>query len=127
MANSDVFDAFLVRYRAAIDAGLVAAAATYQAAVRAKLEQGYTSGAFTSGASARNVLVGVPVDGRAGRAGREIHVGTEERRQAYWELGGYNAFTRHFERVEHWRNALMESGPSVVASFRAAATQTLRS
>lgn len=115
--NSETFLAFAQRFRAAADAGLAAAGAEYWNTVDAKLAQGYTTGRFTTGESAREVEVTPPFDHADGRA---VAVGTDDENQRRWELGHYNIFERRWVRVEHWRTALVEAGPRVAAAFRAA-------
>jgi hypothetical protein len=35
----------------------------------------------------------------------------------YWELGHVNAFTRRYERVEHWYNTIAEQGDAMALAF----------
>lgn len=108
------FAAFKARFGQATLAGLVAAAAHYQGALRPKLQRGYTSGAFVTGATASSVQMTAPYEGVNGP---EIVVGTNELVAMYWELGHHNLFTRKYERVEYWRETLGLEGAAMAAAM----------
>jgi hypothetical protein len=120
--HSADFLAFRERFPAAIDAALIAAGDEYKSAVQAKLSGGETTGAFTTGEGARAVERSDPYSLDSDRA---VSVGTDDEKQRYWELGAFNAFTRRFERVEHWRNALVQSLPQIGEAFRRTFVATL--
>lgn len=105
---------FAANFRKAVDGGLVAAAYVYRNAVVERLTQGYTSGDFVTPHVALTVQVSAVIDGPDGRV---VLVGTNVMYAAYWEFGHQNLFTRKYERVEHWREALMETGPAQFAAF----------
>lgn len=111
---SPVFERFRGKYQQAVDAGLVAAAYAYRNEVVRRLAQGYTTGDFVTPHVALTVNVS-PVFDRGGQ--RMILVGTNVDYAAFWELGHRNMFTGRFERVEHWREAMMASGPDQGAAF----------
>lgn len=97
------FAAFQQRYRRAIPQGLVAAAALYHGTIRAKLQRGYTTGAYVTGATAASVQMTPPAsDGDRWT----VRVGTPSLVALYWELGHHNVFTKRYERVEYWRETL---------------------
>jgi hypothetical protein len=94
--------AFLGATDRAIKAGLIAAAETYMGPVKERLQEGFTSGAFTTGNLANSVARSDP---QVTGDGAEISVGStqiEPPYGLYWELGHHNAFTRKHERVEVW-------------------------
>jgi hypothetical protein len=79
----------------AIKAGLIAAAETYMAPVKEKLQEGYTSGAFTTGNAANSVARGEP---EVTDDGAEIQIGSTQvdpPYPLYWEVGHINVFMRH--------------------------------
>jgi hypothetical protein len=94
--------AFLGATDRAIKSGLIAAAETYMAPVKDKLQKGFTSGDFVTGNLANSVARGEPeVTGD----GAEIAVGSTQTNPPYglyWELGHFNTFTNKTERVEVW-------------------------
>lgn len=121
--QSDRFLAFQPRFLGAVDAGLTAAASVYETEVRSRLARGYTTGAFTDGEAAESVERSEPyMDAHGTRA---IAVGTDDEMQRYWELGGRNAYTRRFERVEHWRESMMDVGPDMAGALRTAMIEAL--
>lgn len=94
--------AFLGATERAMKSGLIAAAETYVAPVKERLQKGYTSGAFTTGNMANSVARGEP---EVTSDGASIAVGStqvEPPYGLYWEVGHHNVFTRKFERVEVW-------------------------
>jgi hypothetical protein len=99
----------------AMKAGLIAAAESYMAPVKERLQKGYTSGAFTTGNMANSVARGEPeVTGD----GAEIKVGStqvEPPYGLYWELGHQNTFTGKHERVEVWVPTAVEMREQLVA------------
>lgn len=114
---SPEFAAFQARFNQATDASLVAAATVFHGAIREKLQRGYTTGNFVTGATASSVVQDPePYDGPAGR---QISVGTPELVALYWELGHHNILTRKFERVEYWRDTLVEKRDEMAAMFAA--------
>ena len=86
----------------AIKAGLIAAAETYMAPVKERLQRGFTSGNFTTGNLANSVARGEP---EVSGDGAEIAVGSTQIDPPYglyWEVGHHNVFTGKTERVEVW-------------------------
>lgn len=114
---SPEFAAFKERHDRACQAGLVAAAEVFNGAVKAKLQRGYTSGDFVTGATAASVSASEPFQDADGWA---IRVGSNEMLTLYWEMGHMNLFTRKYERVEHWRSTMEEQGPAMNAAFAGA-------
>jgi len=112
--QSPEFLAFAARARQAYDDGLVAAGYVYRNRVVEKLSQGYTSGAFVTSHVAGTVKVSPVMDLDGSRV---VVVGTDVMYALYWEAGHMNIFTRRYERVEHWRIALMETGEAQFAAF----------
>lgn len=124
---SPEFAAFRERYDRACQAGLVAAAEVFNGAVKAKLQRGYTSGRFATGAAAGSVVgpTGSDAGGEPSMPyqdgdGWAIRVGTNEMYLLYWEVGHINLFTRKYERVEHWRTTMEEEGPAMSIAFAGA-------
>jgi len=110
------FARFQQTFNDAVPQGLVAAAAIYHGALRAKLQRGYTSGDFTTG----NVSASVQMDAGSQIGGEwEVAVGTNLMYALYWEMGHQNVFTRRYERVEHWRETAEEEGDAMAAAFGA--------
>ena len=113
----------LSQLAAAIDAGLVAAATTYQAEMKKVLAPGYTSGAFVTGNLVNSIFTDGPVDENGVRV---IRVACSATRNGapyplYWELGHQNLFTRKFEREPRWVPTLMEQIPVLQDRFVQAA------
>lgn len=121
---SPVFERFRGKYEQAIDGGLVAAAYVYRNDVVSRLAQGYTSGAFVTPHVALTVTV-TPVFSRGGV--KMILIGTNVDYAAFWEFGHRNLFTGRFERVEHWREAMMATGAAQSAAFARTFTRILES
>jgi len=99
----------------AIRAGLIAAAETYMAPVKEKLQKGFTSGAFTTGNLANSVARGTP---EQTAEGYEIAVGSTQVDPPYglyWEVGHQNLFTGKHERVEVWVPLMVEMREQLVA------------
>jgi hypothetical protein len=99
---------FLGATEKAMKAGLIAAAESYMAPVKERLQEGYTSGAFTTGNAANSVARGEP---EASGDGAEIQVGSTQVDPAYplmWEVGHQNLFTGKYERVEVWVPTMVE-------------------
>jgi hypothetical protein len=98
----------------AIKAGLIAAAETYMAPVKDKLQRGFTSGDYTTGNLANSVARGEPeVTGD----GAEIQVGSTQVDPPYglyWEVGHFNIFTGKHERVEVWVPTMVEMRQELV-------------
>lgn len=118
--QSDTFLQFSSAWSVALDAGLIAAAEVFEEAVKAKLSRGYTSGLYAGerrfGATvAGSVSHHRPKTDRIGV--RYVPVGSNNFIARMWEFGHRNVFTGHFERVEHWRNAMNESGQQMAQSF----------
>lgn len=106
------------RLRTAVDAGLTAAALTYQRRIKEALAPGYTSGDFVTGNVVGSVAVTPPEDGPSGRT---VRIGTPVLYALYWELGHHNIFTRKFERQERWVPTLLDTAPEQQAAFVQAA------
>lgn len=126
--QSATFLAFASHWSVALDAGLTAAAEVYQEAVKARLERGYTSGAFAGmvrigvtgarfpgGTVANSVRLRKPRFDRNGI--RYVAVGSNNFLARLWEFGHDNPWTRRHERVEHWRMAMVESGDEMGRAF----------
>lgn len=102
------------RLHAAIDAGVVAMAEVPMAKTRQDLATGFTSGRFTTGASADSVRRTEPFDHQGGRA---VSYGTDLFYHRFWTLGGMNPFTRQFERVDKWTPHFYESRDEMLSAF----------
>jgi hypothetical protein len=111
---SPAFEQFRGKYEKAVDSGIIAAGYVYRNAVVQRLSQGYTTGDFVTPNVALTVTV-TPVFSRGGV--RMLLVGTNVDYAAFWEFGHFNLFTGRYERVEHWREAMMETGPEQAAAF----------
>ena len=110
---------FLGATERAQKAGLIAAAETYMAPVRERLQRGYTSGAFTTGNAANSVARGEP---EVSGDGAEIAVGSTQvdpPYPLYWELGHQNLFTGKTERVEVWVPTMVQNRDKYVAACAA--------
>jgi hypothetical protein len=103
------------RMRAASFAGLEAAAAVYENAVKDELRGGYTSGDFVTGQSVSAVAHSEP---EMDSDGAFILVGTSLLHNLYWELGHQNLFTRRFERVEKWVPTFYRTREQQLAAFQ---------
>jgi hypothetical protein len=106
----------------AIDAGLSAMVKVPMERTRRDLMTGYTSGAFTTGTSAEGVRA---VDPFSTPEGRAIAYGTDVLSDLFWAIGGQNAYTRQFERVDKWTPHLYASRPEMLTAFRAAYAQAM--
>lgn len=104
--TADILD----RLPAATDVGLLAMATAYAEAIREALAQGYTTGAFVTGAAADSVVVTAVHDASGDRA---ISVGTDLLYPLAWEVGHMNLYTRHYERVEIWGPLRDQMGPEL--------------
>jgi hypothetical protein len=103
----------------AIKAGLIAAAETYEAAVKERLQVGYTSGAFTTGNAANSVARSTP---EVTAMGYEIAIGStqvEPPYPLYWEVGHQNLYTGKHERVEIWVPLMVEKREELVGIMAA--------
>ena len=99
----------------AIKAGLIAAAETYMAPVKERLQRGYTSGDFTTGNAANSVARGEP---EVTSDGAEIAVGSTQvdpPYPLYWEVGFQSVFTGKHERVEVWVPTMVQMRDHLVA------------
>lgn len=117
--NSTTFLDFAEQWPVALDAGLIAAADVYVEAVGARLERGYTSGEFVrkdSQAVADSVRRSKPYTSRKD-GHRSVNAGTRLFYARFWEFGHRNPFTGRYERVEHFRLAMLESGEQMAQSF----------
>jgi hypothetical protein len=116
--QSQTFTEFVSDWSTALDAGLTAAAEVYEEAVKARLARGYTSGRFV-GEERRSVVDSVhhrrPATDRSGQ--RFVRVGSSHPVARLWEFGHHNRFTRRFERVEHFRNAIADAGDQMARAF----------
>lgn len=106
----------------AIHAGLLAAGDVVQAEVKQRLGRGYTSGRFTTGATAASVERS---DVQEDERGAFVLVGTDEPSALMWEVGAFSAYTRRFERVPVWMPALLETRSRQLAAFARAFRQVL--
>jgi hypothetical protein len=118
--QSTTFLEFASTWSVALDAGLLAAAEVYEEAVKAKLSMGYTSGLYAGEKRFGQTVAGSvhhrkPQYDRNGV--RYVAVGSNDFITRMWEFGHRNKFTGHFERVEHWRNAMNEAGEQMAQSF----------
>ena len=118
--QSDTFLTFAEQWPVALDAGLMAAAEVYEEAVKARLSRGYTSGAFVGEKRFGQTVAG-SVHHRKPKLGRDdvryVAVGSNFFITHLWEFGHRNRFTGHYERVEHWREAMNESGDAMAQAF----------
>lgn len=121
--NSATFHQFAGAWGVALTLGLGAAAEAYRAPLAAKLEQGYTTGDYTTGKGAKSLRIARPTQGPDGP---EVTVFTNDFKQRIWEYGAFNAFTRRYERREFWRETLNEQGPAMSAAFHRVFTQALQ-
>jgi hypothetical protein len=106
--------AFLGATDRAIKAGLIAAAETYMAPVKERLQEGYTTGRYTTGNAANSVARGEPEVSGDGAA---IAVGSTQVSPPYplyWEVGFQSAFSGKAERVEIWVPAMVEMRQQLV-------------
>lgn len=104
-------------------AGVLAAGLVVEEAVKAGLEGGFTSGDFDTGESVRGVQHTEPAPTTDGVA---VRVGTDIQMNLYWEIGGYNAYTRKFERKEVWMPALVSTRPQQIDAFTRAHREVLQ-
>lgn len=137
--HSPEFIAFMQTWREAVNAGLTAAAAQYEPAVKARLARGYTSGDWVGehhGVNATRkvgrgklsmvqkltirVVDSVRTVGPRGKKVRWVRILSDVFYAALWEFGHHNRFSKKFERVEHWRHALQETYPQIVSAFHVA-------
>lgn len=113
--QSPTFLSFAEKWQAAQDEALNVAARVYRYNLSRKLRKGYTTGRFATGKAADSLRVRKAHNGHDGN--RQSTVYTRDFKQRFWEFGGYNAFTRKFERKEYWRETMMESGQELAAAF----------
>jgi len=106
--------ALLEKHRAAQQAGLRASAYIVYNAVKRALAGGYTSGDFVTGNVINSVTIGAVFE-EAGIFG--VRIGSNVNYALFWEVGGWNVFTRKFERVEIWRPALIDTRDEQAAAF----------
>lgn len=125
MGNSAEFE----RYRAALgkasEAGLRAAAQVYATDVRERLAHGYKAGTFATGEDAASVEI-TGVEATPGTL-PIIRVGSQDRRTFWWEMGHVNHFTKKYERVEHWREAMNESKTAMSEAYTEAFNAAMES
>ena len=94
----------------AMRSGLKASGVLLQEIIQARLEQGYTTGAWVKGVVAKSVI--------RSRPGRfSIRVFTKNPVAIQWESGHHNIFTRRFERVEVWRPAVEQNVEALRRAF----------
>jgi hypothetical protein len=106
--------ALMRKHRAAQQAGLKASAYIVYNAVKRGLQGGYTTGDFTVG----NVINSVTISQIFEDAGVfGVRVGTNVPYALYWELGFMSTWSGHFERVEVWRPALVETREEQAAAY----------
>lgn len=115
MAYQSHAAAAIAQLARAVDAGLVAAAALYQGEMKRRLQEGYTSGDYVTGHSARSVVVTDPEPGPGGS--RQIRVGTNVDYNRMWELGFVHGATGRHWRVEKWRPALEDLAAQMMDEF----------
>lgn len=120
--NGATFRKFTSTWDEAMHEGLDEAAFHYRGALRSKLREGYTTGDYVTGKMARSLKV----ERAHVRDGvHEANVYSKDFRAGIWEFGAWNAFTRKFERVEHWRHTLEEEGSAMSEAFHRAFTKAL--
>lgn len=115
--SSPEFERYKAVYPKAVEAGLAAAAEVYAIDVKERLSRGYTSGAFVQGVDAASVRIAKQPDENGDSVTR---VGSDQIRTFWWEMGHINHYTKRHERVEHWRNALNESGQAMTEAYQEA-------
>lgn len=109
-------------HAAAVDKALFAAAEVLQAEIKRRLRRGYTSGAFVGpdadpespGTLADSVIIS-PITTEKGA--RVIRVGSTDPVAIAWEVGHLNIFTDRFERVEHFRDAVLAKQRAIASMF----------
>lgn len=122
--NSTEFERYTAALTKAAEAGVKAAAEVYAIDVRERLSHGYKAGTFSDGQDAASVEVSsVFTEG----ALPMIRVGSQNRRTFWWEMGHMNHFTRKYERVEHWREALTESRTAMEEAYQEAFNAVMES
>jgi hypothetical protein len=112
------------RLHRGIDAALLAAVAIPMAGTKADLARGFTTGDSTSGKSADSVKR-TEVRGFY-ENGRYVSYGTSLFYHRFWTFGGFNAFTRQFERVDKWTPHFYENRGPMLAAAQAALKAALR-
>jgi hypothetical protein len=85
----------------AIKAGLIAAAETYEAAVKERLQVGYTSGAFTTGNAANSVARSTP---EVTAMGYEIAIGSTQVSRRTRSTGSWGTRTCSPASTSGWRS-----------------------
>lgn len=123
MAWKSSLPALTKRLAKATDAGLIAMAAVPMAKTQKDLEDGFTSGRYTDGTSAKAVKRGEPHDHDGGRS---IQYGSDVMYNLWWTIGFHNPFTRQFERRDEWTTHLFESRVEMATAFRKAFKETAK-
>lgn len=90
--------------KAATDGALKECAEAVQRAIQARTRRGYRTGKFAKGRTAASIQIS---RFSTQKGDRTIRVYTKDFIARLWELGHQNAWTKRFERVEHWKNAII--------------------
>ena len=110
-------------YPKAVEAGLRAAAEVYQADVKERLATGYKGGRYLTGRAEESVRISETFTDGEDAA---LRVGSKDFVTYLWEVGFVHVGGR-FERVEHWRNALDESGQAMTDAYQEAFNAVMES
>lgn len=93
--------------------GLKAAGEVLLAALRERLESGFTTGDFSTGRLAREAVK------RTRPSPRRVIVTTSNPVLIAWTLGHHNIFTQAYERVDHFTAALEAEADAIAGAFAA--------
>jgi hypothetical protein len=96
-------------------AALLTVALVYERAMKDRLEQGYTTGAFVTGRLAESVDHSEPF--LIGPAAWAIRIGSDVALALAWEGGHFNIYTQRYERVETWRPIIVEQRQRIAREF----------
>jgi len=94
----------------AVRSGLKAAGVMLQDIIKADIKEGYTTGAFSKGIVAAQIVRSRPTT-------RKIFVSTMNPVASVWELGHFNLFTQQYERVEVFRTSLEQNTHKIAKAF----------
>lgn len=121
--NSPEFERYSRVYPRAVEAGLKAAAEVYKTDAQERLAGGYKGGQYVSGKAEKSVHVSEFFTDGADRA---VRVGSDDFVTFLWEAG-FMHVGGHFERVEHFREALNDSGAAMQDAFQEAFNAVMES
>jgi len=121
--SSPEFERYSKVYPRAVEAGLRAAAQVYQVDVQERLATGYKGGQYVTGRAERSVSVSEPFKDGEDSA---VRVGSSDFVTYLWEVG-FMHVGGQFERVEHFRHALDESGQAMTDAYQEAFNAVMES